>query len=86
MVLERLFAVGLAELRQRLYAYDARLAGQKLCQPGDLVKHIVAAGQKAGHDAELDTWSGPAIALAVEETKTFEAVCRQSSSPRKDVA
>ncbi len=75
-----------AELRQRLYAYDARLASQKLCQPGDLVKHIVAAGQKAGYEAELDTWSGPAIVLAVEETKAFEAACRQSSGPRKEVA
>ncbi|MBI1916225.1 MAG: hypothetical protein HYS12_16045 [Planctomycetes bacterium] len=75
-----------AELRQRLYAYDARLASQKLCQPGDLVKHIVAAGQKAGHDTELDTWSEPAIVLAVEETKAFEAACRQSSGPRKEVA
>jgi len=74
------------ELRQRLYAYDTRLAGQGLCEPGDLVKHIVAAGVKAGYDPELDTWTGPAIVLAVEETKTFEAACRKRSGPRKEVA
>jgi Rad52/22 family double-strand break repair protein len=74
------------ELRGRLYAYDARLAGQGLCNAGDLVKHVVAAGQKAGHDGDLGTWSGPAIVLAVEETKTFEAVCRERQPAKREVA
>jgi hypothetical protein len=61
------------ELQRRLYDHDARLAKKGVCQPGELVKHVVAAGVKAGHDADLTTWSGTAIALAVEETRSFEA-------------
>jgi hypothetical protein len=74
------------ELQRRLYDYDARLARQGLCQPGELVKHVVAAGVKAGHDSDLAAWAGPAIVLAVEETKTFEAQRRQQAKGRKEVA
>jgi hypothetical protein len=74
------------ELQRRLYAYDARLASDGLCKAGDLVKHVVAAGVKAGHDRDLASWAGPAIALAVEETKAFETQCRQKKPPRKEVA
>ena len=74
------------ELQKRLYAYDARLASQGLCHPGELVKHVVAAGVKAGHDSDLSTWTGSAIALSVEETRVFEAHCRDKSGERKDVA
>jgi hypothetical protein len=74
------------ELQKRLYAYDARLASQGLCRPGELVKHVVAAGAKAGYDSDLATWSGPAIALSVEETKVFEARCRDKTANHKDVA
>src|SRR5262245_19376755 len=73
------------ELRKRLYAYDARLAAEGVCKAGELVKHVVAAGVAAGHDSDLDTWIGPAIALAVDETRTFEARCRKPAG-RKDVA
>src|SRR5262245_27892377 len=41
------------ELHRRLTAYDARLSAQGLCQPGDLVKHVVQAGIKAGHEPDL---------------------------------
>jgi len=74
------------ELQRRLYAYDGRLASQGLCRQGELVKHIVQAGVKAGYDADLATWSGPAISLAVEETKAFEAQCRQKKGDHKEVA
>ena len=74
------------ELQKRLYAYDSRLASQGLCLPGELVKHIVAAGVKAGYDSDLSTWSGAAIALSVEETRVFEASCREKTAGRKDVA
>lgn len=74
------------ELQQRLYNYDNRLATQGLCKPGELVKHIVKAGAAAGYDGDLSSWSGPAIVLAVEETKTFEAQCRQKRGERKEVA
>ena len=74
------------ELQKRLYAYDARLASQGLCHAGDLVKHVVAAGVRAGYDSDLSTWTGPAIGLSVEETKLFEASCRSQTTGHKDVA
>jgi hypothetical protein len=77
-----------AELQQRLYAYDAHLAKQSLCRTGELVQYVVAVGKKAGHDADLSTWSGPAITLAVEATRAFETRLRQANKEkeRKEVA
>jgi hypothetical protein len=75
-----------AELQKRLYDYDARLARQGLCKPGELVKHVVAAGVKAGHEADLAAWSGAAISLAVEETKTFEGRARHQLVGQRNVA
>jgi hypothetical protein len=74
------------ELQRRLQEYDARLAGQGLCHKGELVKHITDAGVKAGHPADMKTWSAAAIALAVDETKAFEARVRQQRKERKEVA
>jgi hypothetical protein len=74
------------ELQRRLHDYDARLAQQGVCQPGELVKHIVQAGVKAGYEADLATWNGPAIAQAVEEARAFESHLRQQASQRKEVA
>ncbi|MCI0465321.1 MAG: Rad52/Rad22 family DNA repair protein [Gemmataceae bacterium] len=75
------------ELKERLEGYDAKLASQGLCERGALVKHILQAGQKAGHDKELSSWAGAAIQLAVEETKAFEARARQRQGQgRKEVA
>ncbi len=74
------------ELQRRVHDYDARLAKQGVCQAGDLVKHIVQAGIKAGYEADLATWSGPAITLAVEEARAFEAGLRRQKSERKEVA
>jgi hypothetical protein len=73
-----------AELQRRLYDYDARLAAQGVCQQGDLVKHVVQAGVKAGYDSDLSTWSGKALTLAVDETKAFET--RGRKRPEKEVA
>jgi hypothetical protein len=70
-----------AELQRRLYEYDARLAKKGFCKPGDLVKFVVAAGVKAGYDADLASWHGLAIALAVEETRAFES--RPAQTPEK---
>ncbi len=70
------------ELQRRLAAFETALTKQGRCQPGELVHHVVAAGLKAGFGADLATWSGPAILLAVEETKAFEARARR----QKDVA
>jgi hypothetical protein len=74
-----------AELQRRLYDYDAKLAAQGVCPRGALVKHVVDAGAKAGHDTDLSTWSGPAITLAVDETRAFEMALRQQAK-KKDVA
>ncbi|HYT92528.1 MAG TPA: Rad52/Rad22 family DNA repair protein [Gemmataceae bacterium] len=75
-----------AELQKRLQDYDAKLAGQGLCERGALVKQVAAAGTKAGYPADLTTWSGPAIKLAVEETRAFEASLRQPQAKKKEVA
>jgi Rad52/22 family double-strand break repair protein len=75
-----------ADLHRRLTDYDARLAAQGVCRAGDLLKHVVQAGVKAGYAAEMSAWSGPAIQLAVEETRTFEASRRPQAAGRKDVA
>jgi hypothetical protein len=75
-----------AELQRRLYDYDARLARQGVCKAGDLVKHVVQAGVQAGYEADLATWSGPAVSFAVEQTRAFEAQARQQAANRKDVA
>jgi hypothetical protein len=75
-----------AELQRRLYDYDARLTAQGICQQGELVKHVVQAGLKAGYDSDLATWSGPAMSLAAEETKVFEADARRRQGEQKDVA
>ena len=53
---------------------------------GALLQHIVEAGAKAGHGPDLATWSGQAIALAVEETKTFEAQAGNAGRSEKEVA
>jgi hypothetical protein len=75
-----------AELQRRLYDYDARLAAQGLCKPGDLVKAVAMAGVRAGYDSDLATWSGAAILLAAEETRAFEANARKGQRDHKDVA
>jgi hypothetical protein len=72
-----------ADLQRRLYDYDARLAKQGLCQQGDLIYHVVQAGLAVGHDSDLSRWTGPAIQLAIEQTRVFEASRR---GPQKDVA
>jgi len=67
-----------AELQRRLYEKDERLAKEGICKPGELVKHVQAAGVKAGHDKDLGNWSGPAIQLAVNETRAFENQRREA--------
>ncbi len=74
------------ELQRRLQDYDARLAKQGLCRPGELVNHVAQAGIKAGHGPDLAAWNDDAIVLAVDETKAFEAQARQRGQGHKDVA
>jgi hypothetical protein len=74
------------ELQRRVQDYDARLTQQGMCAAGELVQHIVQAGVKAGYDADLTTWSGAALTLAVEEARRFEARARRQKSECKEVA
>ncbi len=76
------------EFQRRLYDYDAKLAREGVCQPGELVKRVVEAGAKAGFDPDLATWDARGITLAAEQTKVFEAHARQRPAPpqRKEVA
>jgi hypothetical protein len=69
------------ELYRRLVDYDARLAKQGVCPPGELVRHVVATGVKAGHSAQVSQWNAEAIGLAIKETKAFEAGRRRPKSP-----
>ena len=75
-----------AELRQRLQKYEDQLVKQKRCQPGELMSFVAAAGVAAGHGANLATWEGPAIQLAVEQTKAFKQRMRQPAEARKGAA
>jgi hypothetical protein len=75
-----------AELHRRLHDYDAQLARQGLCPRGALVAHVIAAGEKAGYGTDLTAWTGPAIALAVAQTRAFEAQARQKPRGHKHVA
>jgi Rad52/22 family double-strand break repair protein len=60
------------ELFRRLREADAGLADKKLCQIGALLAHVTQAGIKAGFASDLTVWTGPAIELAVAETKVFK--------------
>jgi hypothetical protein len=46
----------------------------------------VQAGKAAGYEADLATWSGPAIQLAVDQTRAFETKARQQAAEHKEVA
>ena len=61
-----------AELLQRLEAADRELAAEGLCVAGALISHVRQAGVKAGYAADLAKWEGPAIELAIAETRTFK--------------
>lgn len=74
------------ELTRRLTEYDAKLARQGLFASGDLIKHVVAEGIKAGHTADLADWSGGAILFAADVTRAFEAEKRSHLKKRKEVA
>jgi hypothetical protein len=74
------------ELQRRLQNYETRLVANGICQPGELLQHVVQAGVQAGHPTDLAAWTGPAIQLAVEETKAFEAKNKRRRPERKEVA
>ena len=72
------------ELHRRLREADSDLANRGLCPVGALLAHVTQAGVKAGFGADLNQWAGPAIELAVSETRAFKA--RLASSPETKTA
>lgn len=74
------------ELRDRLRDYDAKLAARHLCGAGSLLNFVSEAGERAGFGADLSTWSGSAIPLAVEKVKEFEKRLRSQPADQKSVA
>ncbi|MFQ3650102.1 MAG: Rad52/Rad22 family DNA repair protein, partial [Gemmataceae bacterium] len=64
------------ELHRRLAEKDAKLAAEKLCQPGELVQYVITAGVQQGLAPELAQWNRDAIQLAIEAVKAFEATRR----------
>ena len=71
-----------AELRQRLQKYEDQLVKQKRCRPGELMTFVTQAGVAAGFAADLTTWEGPAIQLAVEQTRAFKDQVRAHAEER----
>lgn len=69
------------EMHQRLRDKDSELANQGRCTIGALLAFVTRAGLQAGFSTDLDTWNGPAIELAVEQTKKFMS----QLPPSKDV-
>ena len=61
------------ELHRRLREADSDLAAKGLCPIGALLAHVTQAGVKAGFGTDLSQWNGPAIELAVAETRAFKA-------------
>jgi hypothetical protein len=67
------------DFHRRLQEYDAKLAEQGLCKAGELVKHVAAAGKKAGFAPDMTTWGEAEIKVAREETRTFESRRREAT-------
>jgi hypothetical protein len=72
------------ELHRRLREADSDLAAKGLCPMGALVAHVTQAGVKAGFGADLNQWDGPAIELAVAETRAFKS--KLASAPETKTA
>jgi hypothetical protein len=74
------------ELLQRLEGYEAKLVDEGVCEKGDLLRHVLEAGEKAGFGADLSTWTKPAFNLAARETRTFENRARRRGNRARAVA
>ena len=73
------------ELRQRLQHYEEQLVKNEQCRPGELLRFVTEAGEAAGFASDLTTWEGPAIQLAVEQTKAFKERLPLRMEGRKEV-
>lgn len=74
------------ELHRRLREYDAKLAAQKLCQPGSLLAHVTQSGVKAGYSANMTEWSGLAISFAVDVVREFDQSLRTPKNEPRSAA
>jgi hypothetical protein len=78
------------ELERRLQDYEARLAKDGFCVPGELIRHVVdvvsRSGRKPGYGPRMSTWGERAIALAIETVKAFEHDARRKQSTLNHLA
>ena len=74
------------ELRQRLQHYEDQLVKTEQCRPGELLAFVTEAGKAAGFASDLTKWEGPAIQLAVDQTKAFRERLPQRTEGRKGAA
>ena len=76
-----------AELFQRLTDFDAKLAKEGTCKPGELLDHVLSQGVKVcGYPGTLLQWSGDAaMNFAVDEVKKFIALRQKKAAPAATV-
>ena len=74
------------ELRERLQKHEEQMVREKRCRPGDLMTFVLHAGVQAGHAEDLTAWEGPAIRLAVEQTRVFKERLRGLAEAQKGAA
>lgn len=68
------------EFENRMFAYDAKLAAEGLCQPGALVKGVMAAGNAAGHAGPFASWNRAGVELAAKVTRDQEVAWREAAA------
>jgi len=64
-------------LLARLRVKDEKLAASGLCQPGQLLEAVTAAGLRAGYAADIAQWPAAATKFVAGVVQEFEADCRQ---------
>ncbi len=61
------------ELLGRLQVYEHGLVEEGLCESGDLIRHVLQAGTKAGWSNMMAGWGTEAVKLAPDAVRGFEA-------------
>jgi hypothetical protein len=64
-----------AELLRRLKDKEALLVKAGVCEPGELMDLVRRRCVDAGFGNDVSQWQAPAILLAAEEVRAFEAAC-----------
>lgn len=69
---------------RRLHDRDAEFAAAGISQPGDLVRHVTAAMNEAGHGADPDGWhSGELLAQVKTHVETFRGLMTAAARPEQ---